>query len=138
MTLNMSIHPEQGTIVICDFRGFVEPEMIKRRPAIVISPRFRNRSNLCTVVPLSTTPPKPIEKYNYKLCLDEPLPAPYDAPIQWIKADMIYTVSFARLSLPFSGKDPSGKRIYDIRVITPEELKAIQECLLYGIGLGKN
>lgn len=109
--------------------------MIKRRPAIVISPRFRNRNNLCTVVPLSTTPPKPIEKYNYKLCLDEPLPDPYDAPIQWVKADMVYTVSFARLSLPFSGKDPSGKRIYVERIIEAEDLRKIQQCILHGIGL---
>ncbi|MDY6930077.1 MAG: type II toxin-antitoxin system PemK/MazF family toxin [Pseudomonadota bacterium] len=63
----LQIHPEQGTIVICDFKGFVPPEMVKRRPAVVISPRLRRRQRLCTIIPLSTTPPNPIEAYHRKL-----------------------------------------------------------------------
>lgn len=31
----IQIHPESGTIVICDFKGFVPPEMVKRRPAML-------------------------------------------------------------------------------------------------------
>jgi len=58
-------HPEIGTIVICDFKGFVKPEMIKRRPAVIISPRIRYRDKLCPIVPLSTTPPNPIMAYHY-------------------------------------------------------------------------
>ena len=33
-------HPEIGTVVICDFNGYIPPEMVKRRPAIVISPKI--------------------------------------------------------------------------------------------------
>ena len=106
----IKIHPEQGTIVVCDFEGFVSPEMIKRRPAIVISPRFRSRDRLCTVVPLSTTPPNPISPYHFKLHVIPVLPAPYNAGFHWVKADMVYTVSFQRLNLPFSGKDAAGRR----------------------------
>jgi uncharacterized protein YifN (PemK superfamily) len=51
-------HPQRGTIVVCDFRGFEAPEMQKRRPVVVVSPRLRHRDNLCTVVPLSTTAPR--------------------------------------------------------------------------------
>lgn len=134
MTLN--IHPAPGTIVICDFKGMVEPEITKRRPAIVVSPRFRNRSRLCTIVPLSTTPPIPPEKYHYKLYMDEPLPEPYNAPMHWVKADMLYTVAFSRLSLPFEGKDASGNRLYTVRIINPEEMEKVQSCILHGIGLG--
>jgi mRNA interferase MazF len=131
----LSIHPEQGTIVICDFSGFQSPEMTKKRPAIVVSPRFRNRGNLCAVVPLSTTAPIPVMPYHYRLQMDEPLPAPYDADMHWVKADMVYTLSFARLSLPFEGKDASGKRIYDVRVVDASDLKKIQCCVLHGMGL---
>lgn len=128
-------HPDQGTIVICDFNGFKEPEMTKRRPAIVVSPRFRDRGNLCCVVPLSTTAPKPVMPYHYRLYMPEPLPAPYESDMHWVKADMLYTVSFDRLFLPSTGKDASGKRVYDIRVISKTELQSIQCCILHGIGL---
>ncbi len=135
--MSLSIHPDIGTIVICDFHGLQAPEMVKRRPAIVLSPRLRHRGNLCTVVPFSTTTPSPVCQYHFKLHVNPPLPSPYDSPIQWVKGDMIYTVGFHRLSLPFSGKDASGKRIYDIRTVDPADLIKIQECVLHGIGLSK-
>jgi uncharacterized protein YifN (PemK superfamily) len=128
-------HPEQGTILICDFAGMKQPEMLKRRPVVVISPRMRNRTGLCTIVPLSTTPPSPILAYHHKLYTVPPLPEPYNADYHWVKADMIYTVSFERLQLPFIGKDASGKRIYDIRIVDKSDLLKIQQCILHGIGL---
>ena len=131
----IQFHPEQGTILICDFKGFVPPEMVKRRPVIVISPRLRHRGKLCAIVPLSTTPPAPIAPYNYKLHIDPVLPSPYDAKFHWVKADMIYTVSFDRLFLLFDGKDACGKRIYDNRIIDKDDLIKIQQCLLHGLGL---
>jgi len=129
------IYPEQGTIVICDFKGFVSPEMVKRRPALVISPRLRNRQRLCTVIPLSTTEPRPIEAYHHRLHVDPVLPHPYTNKSQWVKADMVYTVSFDRLSLPFKKKDDVGKRIYDVRVIDKSDLLKVQQCMLHGLGL---
>ena len=131
----INIHPEIGTIVICDFTSFISPEMTKRRPAIIISPRFRERGELCTVLPLSTSQPPTRMKYHHKLLISPPLPPPYDAEFHWVKADMIYTVSFARLYLPFSKKDGQGKRIYDVRVLDKEELTKVQQCLLHGLGL---
>lgn len=132
----IQFHPEQGSILICDFRGMESPEMTKRRPVIVISPRLRRRDGLCTVVPMSTTEPFKIESYHYRLHTTPSLPAPYVSPIHWIKADMLYTVSFDRLSLMSHGaKDASGKRIYDQRVIDPADLLKIQAAVLQGIGL---
>jgi len=133
--MGIQFHPEQGTILVCDFNGFVPPEMIKRRPVVVMSPRLRKRDGLCTVVPLSTTPPKEIAPYHFKLHVTPVLPAPYNADFHWVKADMVYTVAFDRLYLPFSGKDPSGKRVYDIRVIDKADLLKIQQCMLHGLGL---
>jgi hypothetical protein len=48
---------------------------------------------------------------------------------------MIYTVAFDRLSALFAGKDESGKRIHDYRVIDSADLKKIQECVLHSLGL---
>jgi len=48
---------------------------------------------------------------------------------------MVYTVSFDRLFLPFAGKDEHGRREYDARVIDRADLRAIQACVLHGLGL---
>lgn len=127
-------HPNIGTIVICDFKGFVVPEMVKRRPCIIISPRFKQRNQLCTIVPLSTKRPEPIMNYHYKLYIEPPLPPPYNSKIHWVKTDMLATVSLQRLNLPFY-KNKNGKRERDIRVIDKIDLKKIRECVLCAIGL---
>jgi len=133
--MGLQFHPEQGTIVICDFKGFVPPEMVKRRPAVIISPRLRGRERLCTIVPLSTTAPREVAAYHFKLHVDPVLPKPYSAKFHWVKADMVYTVSLDRLNLPFEGKDATGRRRYDIRVIAKADLLSIQRCVLNGQGL---
>ena len=131
----IQIHPEQGTILVCDFKGFVKPEMVKRRPVVVVSPRLRNRFNLCSVVPLSTTEPQKMMPYHHKIYTSPLLPSPYNSPHHWVKADMIYTVSFDRLFLLFDGKDDNGKRVYDIRIIDRSDIIKIQQCILHGLGL---
>lgn len=131
----IQFHPEPGTLLACDFAGFREPEMVKRRPVIVLSPRFKNRTGLCTVAPLSTTPPRPVAAYHYRLHTSPRLPAPYDSDHHWVKADMLYTVSFDRLFLLLIGKDAQGVRQYDTRVIEKAELRSIQACALHGLGL---
>ena len=135
--MSISFNPQQGSILICDFRGYELPEMTKRRPVVVLSPRLRNRSRLCTVVPISTTDPRTVEAYHYQLELQPPLPAPYSSQWCWVKADMVYTVGFDRLSLAYCGKDERGVRIYDQRVISPDDLRNIQQSMLHGIGLGR-
>jgi len=133
--MSLPYHPEQGAILICDFNGFTDPEMTKRRPVIVLSPRLRQRGKLCAIVPFSTTPPSQIMPYHYKLHTNPELPDPYSAKFHWIKADMIYTVSFNRLSVPCSGKNLDGNRVYDARIIDKSDLIKIQQCVLHGLGL---
>ncbi|WP_399677192.1 type II toxin-antitoxin system PemK/MazF family toxin [Xenophilus sp.] len=133
----IQFYPQPGTILICDFNGFIEPEIIKRRPVIVIGPRLRNRGNLVNVVPCSTTRPYDVCAYNHKLVFDPVMPAPYNAKEMWVKADMVYTVAFQRLFVPQLGKDPrTGARQYDLRVLEKPDLDAILACVLHGIGLG--
>lgn len=128
-------HPAIGTVVICDYKGFVPPEMVKRRPAIVVSPNFKYRDDLCSVVPLSTTEPDVIMPYHCKLEWSNPLPPPYNSPFHWVKADMFATVSFSRLSLPHNGKDRYGKRQYITRTVSAADLKIIRQCILNAIDL---
>ena len=71
--------------------------MVKRRPAIVISPRLPHRDGLCTVVPLSGTAPARNVDYVVKLDLEAPLPEPFGQRVWWVKCDMIATVTFERL-----------------------------------------
>ena len=129
-------HPQVGTILRVDLNeGFRPPEMGKRRPAIVIGPQLAGRGKLCTIVPLSTTPPNPARAYHCTLELDPPLPAPYDSPVMWVKADMVLSVAFHRLKLLDRGKDGAGQRIYDVRVISADQLEAVRKCVRHSLGL---
>ena len=109
--------------------------MTKRRLAMVISPQFKRRNILCTFVPFSTTPPNPVIPYHYLLHLNSTLPPPYNSTEHWVKADMLATVSFSRLSLPFSGKDADGKRQYIKKVIKDHDFESIQRYMLNTVGL---
>jgi uncharacterized protein YifN (PemK superfamily) len=128
-------HPQPGTIVRVDLsQGFRKPEMVKRRPAIVISPPIPERSQLCTIVPLSTSDPKTVLGHHMKLSLDPPLPHPYDKPEMWVKGDIVLTVAFHRLRLFFSHWS-DGQRVYDVRVLDDDTFKKVQECVRCGVGL---
>jgi len=131
----ITYHPDRGSILVCDFRGFCPPEMTKRRPVIVISPEMKTRPGLCTVVALSTTPPSVITPYHCKLIINPPLPYPYSSPFQWLKGDMVYSVSFQRLDFLRVGKDKNGKRIYDIRVLNKADMETVQRCVLSAMGI---
>ena len=127
--------PKPGVFLLCDFKGFIEPEMTKKRPVIVIStPTLHGEGNrLATIVPLSTTAPNPIREYHFQI-KDMPLIPYYDSPIAWVKCDMVYTVSFDRLSLFYRGKLPNGKRNYIYESVSDEDLKHIKECVAKGVG----
>jgi len=133
--MGIKFHPDQGAILVCDYGDAIVPEMVKRRPVIVISPRHRRRHGLCTIVPLSTTPPKPIESYHHLLTLSEPLPSPWDKNPVWIKCDMIATVAFARLSLVASRRDKTtGKRTYFTPCLDRQQCQAILEKINIFLG----
>jgi uncharacterized protein YifN (PemK superfamily) len=130
-------HPSTGCIVTCDFdQGFKEPEMVKNRPVVVISPQISWRPGLCTVVGLSLTPPNPARPYHCTLLLDPPLPPPRSAGEVWVKGDMIAAVGFHRLNLIRAGRNEGTRaRQYRMDVLKPEQLKAVRKCVLHGLGL---
>lgn len=125
----------RGTIVVCDYAGSRPPEMVKRRPVIVLSPRLAHRERLATVVPLSTTPPPANLAYVCELLLSPPLPAPFDAPAAWVKADMLATVDIGRLDLLRMPRGPDGKRRYLRPKVTPADLARIERCVLHALGI---
>ncbi|MGH6924324.1 MAG: type II toxin-antitoxin system PemK/MazF family toxin [Propylenella sp.] len=134
----LKFHPEPSTILICDYGNYaVEPEMVKRRPVVVISPRLKHRTALCAVVALSTTPPDSIQDYHCTIAINPPLPRPFDSPETWVKADMISTVGFHRLDLPRTGRDQYGKRRYLNVHVSANELRAIYRAVLCGLGMGR-
>ncbi len=134
--MSLSFHPKPEMVLICDFTtGFKAPEMVKRRPVVVISPRPRRKTQLCIVVPLSTTSPDPVEPHHH--CLDpSSLPASLAIRETWAKCDMPMTVSLNRLGRVKLGKDRNtGKRLYGSGMVTSTDFKAIQKCVLSALGL---
>lgn len=137
--MSIKFPPQQGMFLECDFKGMIEPEMVKRRPVIVVSaPGLHGDGNrLATIVPLSTTEPKPKMPYHV-LLKDIPVLPYFDSPEAWVKCDMIYTVSFDRLKLFCRGKDRNtGKRIYIYDCVSPASMALIQQAMLFGLGIRK-
>ena len=130
-------HPAKGSLLICDYSpGFEAPEMVKRRPVIVISPRIAARPGLCTVVPLSTRPPRRELPFHCRLRLAPALPQPWDAEECWVKGDMIAAVAFRRLDF-VRGRDAYGNRVYRRDTLNPLQWRQVQACVLFGLGLGR-
>lgn len=132
----IQFNPRKGTILRCDFStGFQPPEMVKKRPVIVITPRQQGGSPLCTVVPLSTKEPSPVLSFHHKM---EPhsLPETYRHQDCWAKCDMIYTVSYARLDR-FRIRDANGQRRWVQGRATRSDIEAIEKAVLNGLGLRK-
>jgi uncharacterized protein YifN (PemK superfamily) len=124
--------PKLGQVLYCDFKDASPPEMVKSRPAVVVS---RNNGMVCTVVPLSGTEPNRIMDHHHPMSA-ESLPDRIAAKgLWWAKCDMIETVSLARLDRPQEGRHPDGRRRYSSKCVTAQDLQAIQKCMLYNLCL---
>lgn len=123
----IQFQPKPKTVVMCDFHGFVAPEMIKTRPVVVIASNKKN-SRLVTVVPLSTTPPERPEDHHHELSAN-PLP---DKPHLscWAKCDMVVTVSLHRLD-----RYQMGRRDFRTFTVSDADFKQIQRGVLVALGL---
>lgn len=111
---------------MCDFDGFIEPEMVKKRPVVVIA-RNRTNSKLVTVVPLSTTEPEVMEPHHYQLPKN-PVPA-YKTRKCWAKCDMVATVSIERMDRLKDG----WNRV--VPEVTVADLNAIRVCVVNALQL---
>ena len=89
--------PKPGSVIYCDYAGFVAPEMIKKRPAIAVS-KHKHNSKLVSVVPISTTEPDPVLEYHIEM-EKEFCTLHLAGKKSWIKCDMINVICLDRLNL---------------------------------------
>lgn len=128
--MGITYHPTVGEALWCDYTG-LEPEMVKRRLVVVVSPRGAQRYKLTTVVPISATPPEILKPWHVKLGRD-PYPKG-DKPELWVKCDMLNVVCFDRLSGYHTRWN--GKRQYHKMQVSLPELQAIRQGILASLGL---
>lgn len=133
--MTLPFHPHPATLLICDFdTGFRPPEIVKKRPVVVVSPRRRRGSGLCTVVPLSSTPPEVVEDFHHRMSMDS-LVGKLRRKETWAKCDLLYTVSLERLDRVLVGKNQDGRRQYRAPRVTPDDFAAILQGVKAGLGL---
>lgn len=134
MPLKYAVKPK--TILLCDYNlgGFKAPEMVKKRPAVVLVGRLPRRDYLHTVVPLSGSESN--EGHHCRIELSEPLPEPFAQTVWWVKADMVSTVCFERLDLFRTDRDNNGNRKYltSLRV-DDENFDTIKQTVRIALGL---
>ena len=127
----LKFFPRAGQVYVCDFSGFKEPEIVKVRPVIVISPRLPYRSEIVAVVPISLTEPRHSLPFCYRLSKNYHPDEPDDLPC-WAKADLVMNVGTYRLS-PFK----TGRRLYAYPTLTQEDLAGVRHAVLCGLGLDR-
>lgn len=124
----ITFHPKPGNVLMCDFRGYVAPEIVKIRPVVIISPAHLRRPGLVTVVPLSTTPPDPVELYHYRL-RGNPMPGSNALEV-WAKCDLVATVRFDRLD-----RFKLGRGKFEGGAVAMDQVRAIRRCVAISLGL---
>jgi uncharacterized protein YifN (PemK superfamily) len=116
-------------IVICDFSGYVLPEIGKTRRVVVVSPKrlFQSLQDVTViVVPLSEIEPRPLNAWHHAI----PGGRYRGVGTCWAKGDMVAHVSLARLSRIFYARD----RI--VPVVRDDDLRAIRQAAAAAIGIG--
>lgn len=129
--MSLLFHPSAGQIFVCDFNGFKEPEMVKSRPIIVVSPRLPYRSEIVAIVPISLTAPKHDLPFCYRLSKNYHPKEPDDLAC-WAKADMLMNIGTYRLSA-----FKVGRRKYTYPALTAEDLAGVRHAILCGLGLDR-
>ncbi|WP_407334350.1 type II toxin-antitoxin system PemK/MazF family toxin [Enterovibrio sp. 27052020O] len=127
--------PQVGQILMCDFKGMKEPEMVKRRP-VIVTRSSRKGPKLVQIACLSTAKPEPTLNHHMHI-EDKFLPRDdfFQGKETWLKGDMLYTVSFDRLDYIRLGRD-NQKRIYFKQSLSRENMRKVLSCVLHGMNLG--
>ena len=130
--------PAVGSIVMCDFPAcFAPPEMIKNRAVIIINPRIPGRTDMLAVVPISRSPPNPVFGHHCHLpdCFVPTFMR--DGKGRWVKGDMVYTLSTARMTpVKLKGRDAQGNRCYEYPKLDLEHLRKVRTCVAAALGIG--
>jgi uncharacterized protein YifN (PemK superfamily) len=124
----ITFHPKAGQVLMCDFKGYILPEIVKVRPVVVVSPNHWKRHGIVTVVPLSTTAPSPVEAYHYCL-VGNPIPGGLQVDV-WAKCDLVAAVSIERLD-----RIKLGRGDYRVGSVSMDQVRIIRRCVGLSIGL---
>jgi uncharacterized protein YifN (PemK superfamily) len=120
--------PRPGTVVMCDFAGYVEPEMVKKRRAVVVSEYrpFKHPDDATViVVPLSEVVPIVTLPWHHAI------PGGRYPGLRecWAKGDLVAHVALVRLGrIYYRGQWISP-------VVVPYDLRAIRVAVGAAIGL---
>ena len=131
----IKFQPAPGTILNCDFRGFIIPEMVKVRQVVVLW-KHKSNARLAYVVPLSTTAPHD-PSLAFELSGGPPIPRQgQDRSTRiWVKCDMVSTVSTERLSMPVNrASRRAASTPININISTPD-LMAIKKLVAIALRL---
>lgn len=112
--------------------------MVKKRPVIVLTPAIQGRSQIVTVVALSTSTPEPQQNFHCVLPKASlPQLGSFQVKDTWVKGDMIYSVGWHRLDLIRLNKRKSdGKRAYFNQRLGRDSMRDVYSCVLHGMNLG--
>lgn len=125
--------PHQGEILVCDFDDFaMGAEMVKRRPIVVASRHDTHRGKMCTVIPLSTTPPDPVKSWHHQM--PHLKIAGWQANgVIWAKCDMLASVSIERLNKPYI-RTRHG-RSFVTHKLDAQDMAAVMQCIRAYFGI---
>lgn len=126
----LQYHPRAGQILVCDFRGFEVPEMVKARPIMIISPKLPYRSGIVTVVPISTTQPRHALPFVVRLSRNYHPAEPDDLPC-WAKCDMVMNLGLHRLD-----GFKIGRREWASPQASGDDLAMVRTGMIHGLGMG--
>ena len=120
--------PPAGSIVMCDFAGNVQPEMVKKRRVVVVSPQraFRSPGDATViVVPLSELRPELLLRWHHAIPESR-----YPGLRQcWAKGDLVAHVALVRLDRIYH----RGRWI--VPIVSSTDLDAIRNAVAVAIGL---
>ena len=129
-------YPKVGEVLLCDFRGYEPPEMIKTRPVVVVAGGLNGRStDLVTIIPLSGQANQPPMLYQIPITLSRPLSQKFDKLHVWAKCDMVAVVSRKRLDRFKIHKVDGGTPQWLSGQISGEQVQAIRVGIVHGLSL---
>jgi len=143
MSLLPGIIPKPGDVYMCDFSGYVPPEIVKLRRVIIVSPPNPG-ARIALVVPVSTTRPRILTALHVELPGGHVYRCFTGASEVWVKSDLIAHVRFDRLDrvrIPVFDTTgiPVPRRYEYLATVTlsPAHFREVRQAMLHALGLGR-
>lgn len=115
--------PRPGTVLLCDYdlgrASRLPGEMTKRRPVIVVSMRWRRRTDPIVIVPLSTSAPVEPDERQVRFAAGTYGFLRQDVD-SWAKCEFVSAVSTERLGQPWQSRSRRAPQLRDadVRLVT--------------------